>query len=189
MTFSPFLTLTSFRSGYIFSSCQGRLFSRKPNYLYKAGRQQWINFGFTIVPSLFHCNLNDGIKSKTITKSKEKTFYCHYRCNQAGTKEDIPAGKWKFNWSIWIWRALANSRQNNTNKSYVNYFIKWQKCANQSPQVNAVPAYEIHVILSMLNLFQNNDIKLSECRIFQLNIFMNFLQEAKNQEFISLLRF
>ena len=52
--------------------------------------------------------------------------------------------------------VLANSRENNTNKSYINYFIKWQKWANQFLEVNATPAEEIHVILYMLSLFQNN---------------------------------
>ena len=46
--------------------------------------------------------------------------------------------------------------ENNTNKSYINYFIKWQKGANQFPEVNATPAEEIYVILNMLSLFQNN---------------------------------
>ena len=27
--------------------------------------------------------------------------------------------------------VLANSRENNTNKSHMNYFIKWQKWTNQ----------------------------------------------------------
>ena len=38
----------------------------------------------------------------------------------------------------------------------MNYFIKWQKWANQFPEVNATPAEEIYVILYMLSLFQNN---------------------------------
>ena len=38
----------------------------------------------------------------------------------------------------------------------INYFIKWQKWANQFPEVNATPAEEIYVILNMLSLFQNN---------------------------------
>ena len=52
--------------------------------------------------------------------------------------------------------VLANSRENTTKKSYINYFIKWQKWENQFPEVNATPAEEIHVILYMLYLFQNN---------------------------------
>ena len=52
--------------------------------------------------------------------------------------------------------VLANSRENNTNKSYMNYFIKRQKWANQFPEVNATPAKEIYAILCMLSLFQNN---------------------------------
>ena len=39
--------------------------------------------------------------------------------------------------------VLANSRENNTNKSYINYFIKWQKWANQFLEVNAMPGEEI----------------------------------------------
>ena len=38
----------------------------------------------------------------------------------------------------------------------MNYFIKWQKWANQFPEVNATKAKEIYVILYMLCLFQNN---------------------------------
>ena len=47
--------------------------------------------------------------------------------------------------------GLVNSRENNTKKSYINYFIKWQKWANQFPEVNATPAEEIYVILYMLS--------------------------------------
>ena len=42
--------------------------------------------------------------------------------------------------------VLANSRENNTNKSYMIYFIKWQKWAYTFPEVNATPAEEIYVI-------------------------------------------
>ena len=43
--------------------------------------------------------------------------------------------------------VLANSRrENNTNKLYINYFIKWQKWTNQLPEVNTTPAEEIYVI-------------------------------------------
>ena len=44
--------------------------------------------------------------------------------------------------------VLANSRENNANNSYMNYFFKWQKWANQFPEVSATPAdicYFIHV--------------------------------------------
>ena len=51
---------------------------------------------------------------------------------------------------------VANSRENNTKKWYINYFIKWQKWTNQFPEVNATPAEEIYVILNMSTLFQNN---------------------------------
>ena len=53
--------------------------------------------------------------------------------------------------------VLAKSRENNTSVSYMNYFIKWQKWANQFSEVNATPAKEIYVILYMLSLFQNNE--------------------------------
>ena len=56
----------------------------------------------------------------------------------------------------YIPRALANSRGNNTKKSYINYFIKWKKCANPFPEVNATPAEEILVILYMTSVFQND---------------------------------
>ena len=51
--------------------------------------------------------------------------------------------------------------ENNTNKSYINYFIKWQKWANQFPEVNATPAEKVYVILYMLSLFQNKKSYLS----------------------------
>ena len=38
----------------------------------------------------------------------------------------------------------------------MNYFIKWQKWANQFPEINAMPAEEIYVILYLLSQFQNN---------------------------------
>ena len=53
--------------------------------------------------------------------------------------------------------VLANSREINTNKSHMNYFMKWQKWASQFPEVNAPPAEEIDAILYMLSLFQNNN--------------------------------
>ena len=39
-------------------------------------------------------------------------------------------------------QVLANSRKINTNKWYMNSFIKWEKWANQFPEVNATPAEE-----------------------------------------------
>ena len=71
--------------------------------------------------------------------------------------------------------VLANSRENNTNMSYINYFIKWKKWANRFPEVNATPAEETYVILYMLNLFQNNKsypvIRMSYCAIIYFNEF------------------
>ena len=52
--------------------------------------------------------------------------------------------------------VFANSKEINTNESYISYFMKWQKWANQIPEVNATPAEEIYVTLFMLSLFQNN---------------------------------
>ena len=57
----------------------------------------------------------------------------------------------------------------------VNYFIKWQKWANQFPEVNATPAEEIYVALYMLSLFQNNKsypvIRMSHYAIKHFNEF------------------
>ena len=93
--FSSFLAITSLRSRYIFPFCQRRILDRRPKYLYKAGRQQEIDFRLTRLPRLFHCKFNDKIMSQTIEK-KEQKFSCHYKCNQAGTKDNIPTGKQKF---------------------------------------------------------------------------------------------
>ena len=82
--------------------------------------------------------------------------------------------------------VLANSRERNTNKSHMNSFIKWQKWANQFPEVNATPAEEIYVILHMLSLFQNNKsysvIQMSHyvLNIVILNILMNILLDVDN---------
>ena len=90
-------------------------------------------------------------------KEKTKTLSCHYRCNQAGITEVYPqVNKNLVDLFELLPHVLANSRENNTNKSYMNYFIKWQKWANQFPEVNAIPGEEIYVILYMLSLFQNN---------------------------------
>ena len=63
----------------------------------------------------------------------------------------------------------------------MNYFIKEQKWANQFPEIKSMSAEEIYVILYMLSLFKIiNHIKLSECRITQVNVLMNFLQEVEN---------
>ena len=68
----------------------------------------------------------------------------------------------------------------------MNSFIKWQKWANQFPEVNATPAEEIYVILHMLSLFQNNKsysvIQMSHyvLNIVILNILMNILLDVDN---------
>ena len=48
-------------------------------------------------------------------------------------------------------KNLVGLFKSNTNKSYMNYFIKWQKLANQFPEVNDMPAEGIYVILYMLS--------------------------------------
>ena len=53
-------------------------------------------------------------------------------------------------------QVLANNRENKTNKSYVKYFTKWQKWANQFTEVNVTLVEKTYVILYMLSLFQNN---------------------------------
>ena len=126
--------------------------------MYKAGRQQEINFRFTCLPRLFHCDFND--KIMTLKKPKKngkenclviivairqglQKIFAQVKINLVDLCESLP-------------HVLANSRENNTNKSYINYFIKWLKWANQFPEVNATPAEEIYVVLYMLSLFQNN---------------------------------
>ena len=49
-------------------------------------------------------------------------------------------------------QVLSNSRENNIKKLYINYFVKWQKWANQFREVHATPAEEIYVILYMLSV-------------------------------------
>ena len=130
---------------------------------------------------VFHCNFHDKINDVKKKKGKEnylviidairqvlQNIFPHVNKNLFDLFESLP-------------HVLPNSRENNTNKSCINYFIKWQKWANQFPEVNATPVEEIYVILYMLNLFRIiNHIKLSEFRITQLNILMNFLQEVEN---------
>ena len=78
-------------------------------------------------------------------------------------------------------QVLAKSRENNTNKSYMKYFIKWQKWANQFPDVNATPAEEISVILYMLSLFQNNkSYPVIRMSYYAIKYLMVFLQEVEN---------
>ena len=87
-------------------------------------------------------------------KKKKRKLSCHYRCNQAGITEDIPTiNKNLINLFESLPHVLANSRENNTNKSYMNYCIEWQKWENQFREVIATPVEEIYVILYMLSLF------------------------------------
>ena len=78
--------------------------------------------------------------------------------------------------------VISNSRENNTNNLYMNYFIKWQKWTSHFPEVNAMPAEELYIISYMFITFFKliNYIQLSECRIMQLNVLINFLQEAES---------
>ena len=46
--------------------------------------------------------------------------------------------------------VLGKSRENYTNKYYMNYLYKWQKWENEFPEVNTAPAEEIYVFLSFL---------------------------------------
>ena len=124
--------------------------------MYKVGRQQEINFRFTCLPRLFHCTFSDKIITLKKKNGKENYLVIIVAIRQELQKifpqvkvslvdlfESLP-------------HVLANNRENNTNKSYINYFIKCLKWENQFPEVNATPAEEIYVILNMLSLFQNN---------------------------------
>ena len=70
---------------------------------------------------------------------------------------------------------LLIAEKKNTNKSHINYFIKWQKWANRFLEVNATPAEEIYATLYTLSLFQNNKlypvIRLSYYAVKFLNEF------------------
>ena len=91
-------------------------------------------------------------------QKKKKKLSCGYRCNQAGIKEDILSQINKNLVGLFesLPLVIANGRESNTNKSYIDYFIIQQKWANQFPEVNVMPTGELYVILYMLNLFQNN---------------------------------
>ena len=68
-------------------------------------------------------------------------------------------------------RVLAKSREKNRNKSYIDYFIKWQKWANQFPEVNATQQKRYMLFYRRRAFFKIIDhIHLSEHRITQLNI-------------------
>ena len=54
--------LASGHDTYSFPLCQGRIFDWKSSCVYKAGRQQEINFRFTRQRRLFYYNFNDKIK-------------------------------------------------------------------------------------------------------------------------------
>ena len=103
--------------------------------MYKAGGQQEINFRFNSLPRVFHCNFNYNIitlkKKKTIDPIRQglQKILPQVNKNLVDLFESPP-------------HVLANSRENNTNKSYMSYFIKWQKSANQFLEVNGTPAEE-----------------------------------------------
>ena len=82
-------------------------------------------------------------KVEDVIRQRLQKIFPHVNKNLVNLFQSIP-------------QVLANSRENNTNKSYMNYFIKWQKWANQFPEVNAKSAEEIYIILYMLSVFQNN---------------------------------
>ena len=145
LAFSPFWALTSFRSWYIFPLCQRHLFDWKSSYVCKAGRQQEINFRFTLLPRLFHFNFNDNILTKK-RKRKENYLAIVYAIRQGLQKIFPQVNKKLANQFESLPHVLANSRENNTNKSHINQF----------PAVDATLAEEVYVILYLLSLFQNN---------------------------------
>ena len=163
LALSPLLTLTSFRSRYLFPLYQGPSFDWKSSYVYKAGRQQEINFRFTRLPRLFHSNFNDKkwFKKRRRKKGKKNYLVIQDAIRQGLQKLFPHVNKNLVDLPEYLPPVLANSRENNTNKSYINYFIKWQKWANQFPEVNATPAEKVYVILYMLSLFQNKKSYLS----------------------------
>ena len=118
-----------------------------------------MNFRFTRLPRLFYCNFNDKIITIKIKKRKKRKE--HYiviiDAIRQGLQKIFPqVNKNLVDLSEFLPHVPANSRENNINKSYMKYFIKWQKWTNQFPEVNATPAEEIYVILYMLSLFQNS---------------------------------
>ena len=96
--------------------------------MYKAGRQQEVNFRFTRVPKLFHDKiiiLKNKKKNKERKKGKENYLVIIDAIRQGLQKIFPQVNKNLVDLFESLPHVLANSRENNTNKSYINYFIKW----------------------------------------------------------------
>ena len=88
--------------------------------MYKAGRQQEINFRFTRLPRSFQK------KKKRKRKRKEKKLSCHIDAIRQGLHKIFPqVNKNLVDLFEYLPHVLANSRANNPSKSYINYFIEW----------------------------------------------------------------
>ena len=142
----------------------------------QAGRQREIKFRFSRLTRLFHYNFND----KILTQKKERTrkLSCHYRCNGQRLQKIFPqVNKNLIDLFESLPQVLANNKENNTDKSYIKYFIKWKKWANQFTEVNVTPVEKIYVILYMLSRFQNNKsypfIRISHYAIKYFNEFFS----------------
>ena len=44
-------------------------------------------------------------------------------------------------------KALTRARENSTTKTYSSYFENWKVWAAQFPEVNILPADELHIVL------------------------------------------
>ena len=51
-------------------------------------------------------------------------------------------------------KVLTKARENSTTKTYSSYFENWKIGATQFPEVNVLPADEIHIVLYMIHLLQ-----------------------------------
>ena len=158
---APFWSLLASGQDTYFSFVKDVYLIENPAACIKLGDNKKINFRFTRLPRLFYCNFNDKITTKKKTKKETKKRKEHYLVTvdaiSQGLQKIFPqVNKNLIDLFEFLPHVLANSRENNTNKSYMNYFIKWQKWTNQFPEVDATPAEEIYVILYMLSLFQNN---------------------------------
>ena len=50
--------------------------------------------------------------------------------------------------------VLTKARENSTTKTYSSYFEYWKIWAAQFPEVNVLPADEVHIVLYMMHLLQ-----------------------------------
>ena len=51
-------------------------------------------------------------------------------------------------------KVLTKARENSTTKTYSSYFEYWKIWAAQFPEVNVLPADEVHIVLYMMHLLQ-----------------------------------